>query len=209
NIMAKAKISDKLIDLAALIVGRLPGGLAHVSVGSSAMFGAISGSAPATTAGIGSIMIPNMEKRGYDKSYSASVVASAGVLGLIIPPSITMVLYGVTAGVSIGDLFIAGIVPGVLLASGLMILNYFLLRKDKTSATAKMETESPGKVIINSLWALLLPVIIIGGIYSGIFTPTESAAVACLYGILIGMFVYRTLSLKQLYVALKETAQST
>lgn len=209
NIMEKAKISDKLIDLAALIVGRLPGGLSHVTVGSSAFFGAISGSAPATTAAIGSIMIPSMEKRGYDRAFSASVTASAGVLGLIIPPSITMVLYGVTAGVSIGDLFIAGIVPGILLALGLMVLNYFLLKKDNANLVEEVPQQSKLKIILNSIWALLLPVIILGGIYTGIFTPTESAAVACIYGIIIGFFVYKSLTFKSLMKSFIETAKST
>lgn len=209
NIMEKAKISDKLIDLAALIVGRLPGGLSHVTVGSSAFFGAISGSAPATTAAIGSIMIPSMEKRGYDRAFSASVTASAGVLGLIIPPSITMVLYGVTAGVSIGDLFIAGIVPGILLALGLMVLNYFLLKKDTANLVEEVPQQSKLKIILNSIWALLLPVIILGGIYTGIFTPTESAAVACIYGIIIGFFVYKSLTFKSLMKSFIETAKST
>ncbi len=129
NIMAEAKISDKLVALASLLVGRFRGGLAHVATGSSAFFGAISGSAPATTAAIGSIMIPTMEKRGYDKAYSAAVVAVSGVLGLIIPPSLTMVVYGVTASVSIGDLFLCGFVPGIIITFALMGLNYFIARK--------------------------------------------------------------------------------
>lgn len=209
NIMAEAKISDKLVDLAALLVGRFRGGLAHVSTGSSAFFGAISGSAPATTAAIGSIMIPNMEKRGYDKAYSAAVVASSGVLGLIIPPSITMVLYGVTAGVSIGALFLAGIVPGLILAFTLMVMNYFIARKHNIQREQRAAKERRLHIIMNSLWALFLPVIILGGIYSGIFTPTESAAVASLYGLMVGVFIYRSLSLKSLFSILKSTAEST
>jgi C4-dicarboxylate transporter DctM subunit len=209
NIMTEARISDKLIALASVLVGRFRGGLAHATTGASAFFGAISGSAPATTAAIGSIMIPSMNKKGYNKNFSASVVAASGVLGLIIPPSITMVLYGVMAGVSIGDLFIAGIVPGIMLAISLMVLNFFIAKKNGFPVEDHLSIKEKAKVILNSFIALLMPLIILGGIYSGIFTPTESAGVACLYGLLIGFIVYRTLSLKKIYVILKKTSEST
>ncbi|WP_174734379.1 TRAP transporter large permease [Mesobacillus harenae] len=209
NIMAEAKISNKLVGLALIMVGRYRGGLAQVSTGASAFFGAISGSAPATTAAIGSIMIPSMTEKGYNKGFSAAVVASSGVLGLIIPPSLTMVLYGVTAGVSIGDLFMAGIVPGLLLALGIMTITYLRARKDNLPKEEPIPWSEKKKVIASSLIALLMPVIILGGIYSGAFTPTESAAVASLYGLVVGFFIYRNLTIRKLFNILKTTAENT
>lgn len=199
NIMAEAKISDKLVALADMLIGNKRGGLAHVCTGSSAFFGAISGSAPATTAAIGSILIPSMEKVGYKKDYSAAVVAASGCLGLIIPPSLTMVVYGVTAGVSIGDLFISGIIPGIMIALAIMFLNYAIAKKENIPINENEYTKEEKTTIVkDSLIALMMPVIILGGIYSGKFTATESAAVACLYGVFVGLFVYKTINLRKI-----------
>jgi C4-dicarboxylate transporter DctM subunit len=208
NIMAEARISDKLVALAALLVGKYPGGLAQVSTGASAFFGAISGSAPATTAAIGSILIPSMEKRGYDASFSASVVAASGALGLIIPPSLTMVVYGVLSGASIGALFVCGIVPGILISFMLFGINAWEAKRLGLASEPPVPREQWGKIIADSSLALLMPVLILGGIYSGVFTATESAAVACFYGLLIGFFVYRTLTLKSLMSILMNTAEN-
>lgn len=208
NIMAEAKISDKLVALANLMVGRYPGGLAQVSTGASAFFGAISGSAPATTAAIGSILIPSMKERGYRGDFSAAVVAASGALGLIIPPSLTMVVYGVLSGASIGALFLCGIVPGLLISLALCSINYWNARKMGLKAEAPVARELRMQIVKDSTLALFMPVIIMGGIYCGVFTATESAAVACLYGIVIGFFVYRTLTLKSLFNILKSTAEN-
>ena len=208
NIMAEAKISDKLVALANLMVGRYPGGLAQVSTGASAFFGAISGSAPATTAAIGSILIPSMKERGYRGDFSAAVVAASGALGLIIPPSLTMVVYGVLSGASIGALFLCGIVPGLLISFALCSINYWNARKMGLKAEAPVARELRMQIVKDSTLALFMPVIIMGGIYAGVFTATESAAVACLYGLVIGFFVYRTLTLKSLFNILKSTAEN-
>ena len=208
NIMAEARISDKLVALASVIVGRFPGGLAHITTGASAFFGAISGSAPATTAAIGSIMIPSMVKRGYSRPFSASVVAASGALGLIIPPSLTMVIFGVIAGVSIGNMFLCGILPGVMIALALLAVNYVIAKKKGFAREETITRGDIGRIVKDSTLALLMPLIILGGIYSGMFTATESAAVACLYGVLVGLFIYRTLSLKALYSILKSTAEN-
>ena len=208
NIMAEAKISDKLVALANLMVGRYPGGLAQVSTGASAFFGAISGSAPATTAAIGSILIPSMKERGYRGDFSAAVVAASGALGLIIPPSLTMVVYGVLSGASIGALFLCGIVPGFLISFALCSINYWNARKMGLKAEAPVARELRMQIVKDSTLALFMPVIIMGGIYAGVFTATESAAVACLYGLVIGFFVYRTLTLKSLFNILKSTAEN-
>ena len=209
NIMAEAKISDRLVALAAILVGRYPGGLAHMSTGASAFFGAISGSAPATTAAIGSIMIPAMVKRGYGKGYSAAVVAASGALGLIIPPSLTMVVFGVMAGASIGDMFLCGIVPGVLISIALIGLNYAIAVKRGYAPEEPVSGRRAKAVVKDSLVALIMPAIILGGIYSGAFTATESAAVASLYGLIVGFVIYRNLTLKSLYQILRTTAEGS
>ena len=208
NIMAEAKISDKLVGLAAIIVGRFPGGLAHMATGASAFFGAISGSAPATTAAIGSVLIPPMVKRGYSPAYSAAVIAASGALGLIIPPSLTMVIFGVMAGTSIGKMFLCGIIPGLLIGVALIGMNYIIARRHGFAREPVISARDAWIVVKDSLIALLMPLIILGGIYSGAFTATESAAVACLYGLFIGFVIYRTLTLHSLVDILKSTSEN-
>ena len=208
NIMAEAKISDRLVGLASLLVGRYPGGLAQVATGSSAFFGAISGSAPATTAAIGSILIPSMKEKGYGGDFSASVVAASGALGLIIPPSLTMVVYGVLSGASIGALFLCGIVPGLMITAVLFFINNRIAKKRGLSGEPPIDKALVGKIVRESMLALFMPIIIMGGIYGGIFTATESAAVACFYGLFIGFFVYKTLTLKSLLQILKSTGEN-
>lgn len=208
NIMAEAKISERLVALAQLFVGRLPGALAHVATGACAFFGSISGSSPATTAAIGSIMIPAMKERGYKPSFSAAVVAASGALGLIIPPSITMVIFGVLSGASIGSLFLCGIIPGILICIMLILLNYFIAKRQGLVGEDPVPLSQAGRIIRESMLALFMPFIILGGIYSGVFTATESAAVACLYGFLIGVFVYRNLRWKNLCNIFINTAEN-
>lgn len=209
NIMAAAHISERLVKLAGLLLGRFPGGLAQMSTGASAFFGAISGSAPATASAIGSILIPSMVKRGYPAPYAGAVIASSGALGLIIPPSLTMVVYGTIADVSIGDLFIAGIIPGLVIALALGLVNYMMARKNKLEREPQPDKSETTKIVGESGLALIMPIIILGGIYGGIFTPTESAAVACLYGLIVGLFIYRSISLKDLGPIFMQTAVSS
>lgn len=193
NVMSGGGISQRLVRFASVLVGRLTGGLAHVSVIASMFFAAISGSGPATTAAIGSIMVPSMEERGYDKRFAAAVVASAGIIGIIIPPSIPMVLYAVQAGVSIGRLFLAGFGPGILFGFSLMTVAYVISKKKGYAGTEKVTFREGLIAFKDSFFALLMPIIILGGIYGGIFTPTEAAAVAVVYGVLVGFFIYREL----------------
>jgi C4-dicarboxylate transporter DctM subunit len=198
NVMSRGGISRRLVNFASSLVGTVTGGLAHVSIFASMFFAAISGSSPATTAAIGAVMVPEMEKKGYDKEFSAAVVAAAGTVGVIIPPSIPMVLYAVLAGVSVGRLFLTGFGPGILMGVLMMIVAYFISKKNGYAGTEKA-TFSQGLIAFkDSFFALLMPFIILGGIYGGIFTPTEAAAVAVLYGILVGLFVYRELKLKEI-----------
>lgn len=208
-LMTAIKISDKLIALASIFLGRYRGGLSLVTTGSSTVFGAISGSANATTAAIGSVMIPSMQKKGYDTAFSAAVVSSSGVLGLIVPPSITMVLFGVSAGVSIGGLFLNGIVPAIIIALGIMILNYTISCKKGYGGEEPLKFKESLDVVKNSAVALAMPVIILGGIYAGVFTPTESAAVACAYGLLVGLLFYRNLTLKMMVDISTRTIKTT
>ncbi|UTW06874.1 TRAP transporter large permease [Pseudomonas benzenivorans] len=208
-LMSEAKISDRLVALASVFLGRFKGGLSLVATGSSAIFGAISGSANATTAAIGSVMIPAMAKRGYDQADSAAVVAASGILGLVVPPSITMVLYGVVAGVSIGDLFLSGIIPALIISLGLMGVNYYTAHRKGYLGGEPIPRREAVQIFRDSLIALAMPMIILGGIYSGAFTPTESAAIASAYGLLVGFFWYRNLNGKSVFSISKKTVEVT
>ena len=197
-IMDSGGVSRRNVAMADAMVGHIRGGIAAVSIVGCTFFAAISGSTPATAAAIGSLTIPEMVKRGYDKSYASAVVASAGCLGVIIPPSITMVLFGVTANVSVGKLLIGGMLPGLFLAGLLMLVNYIRSRQLNYPTGEKKPLSEVWASFKDAFWALLMPVIILGGIMVGIFTPTESACVAVIYGLLIGFFVYKELKVKDL-----------
>lgn len=172
------------------------------------MFGAISGSGPAAVAAIGGLMIPMMSKIGYDKTFSAALIAAAGGLGVIIPPSIPMVMYGVTTGVSVSDLFAAGVVPGIISGLALMIYAYWYCKKIKPVIVWDEEEKGILTIINESKWSLLFPVIILGGIYGGIFTPTEAAAVAVFYALIISIFVTRQIKIKEVPQIFVESAAS-
>ncbi|WP_082252856.1 TRAP transporter large permease subunit [Bacillus sp. FJAT-27251] len=199
-IMGGGNIIKKLLKLSDELLGFLPGGLALVAIVTSMFFSAISGSGPATVAAIGTLLIPAMIKQGYSPGFATAVVAAAGTIGVIIPPSNPLVIYGVVSQESISKLFIAGILPGVLTGAMLIIVTYFISKKNGWQGD---KTRFSLKNTLSAAWdaklALLVPIFILGGIYGGIMTPTEAAAVAAAYGILIGMFVYRDMDLKGLY----------
>lgn len=199
ELMNTGGIAKRIINFSKTIVGSFTGGLGYITIFASLLFSAISGSGVATVAAIGGIMIPAMKAMGYKDSYSTTLVATAGAMGPIIPPSIIFIIYGVIGSVSITGLFIAGIIPGVLVAIALIILNYFISKKEKYHG----EKRSSIREILNSLndakFALLTPVIILGGIYLGVFTPTESAAVAVLYCLLVSGLIYKELKIKDLF----------
>ena len=209
NLMGEGGISSKLIQFVNLFFARLKGGLAIVAIGASMIFAAISGSCPATTAAIGGIMVPEMKKAGYDARFSAATVAAAGTVGQVIPPSIPMVTYCVLANTSVGTLFLAGVGPGILMGAIMMIIAYIYAVKH---GVPRIKTKISGSeflhTLLDSIPALLMPVIILGGIYSGIFTPTESGAIACVYSIIAGMFIYKELKVKDLKKVFAKSAVS-
>ena len=209
NIMEKSGISGKLINLAESCVGHLKGGVAMVCVIVACFFAAISGSGPATVAALGLILIPAMVKVGYDAPFAAALMATAGAIGVIIPPSITFVVYGSISDTSIGDLFISGVVPGLLMGAALIIITLWLGRKSDLKRLPRCTGAQRWKAFKGAFWGLLMPVIILGGIYGGMFTPTEAAAVSAVYGLVIGVFVYRTIKMKQFIKILIDTASTT
>ena len=203
-LMCNGGISRRLVNLAESLVGFITGGLAMVTVLACMFFAAISGSGPATVSAIGSFMIPSMKERKYDAGFAAAITAAAGTIGVIIPPSIPFVIYCVVAQCSIGDMFIAGIIPGLIIGFALMIVCYGTAKKRHyVSLAERPKLSVVGKAFIDAIWALMVPVIIFGGIYGGIFTPTEAAVVAVVYSILIGKFVYKELDGKSLYECLR------
>jgi C4-dicarboxylate transporter, DctM subunit len=194
--MSAGGVTTRLVSFSQSLVGAITGGLA-LSVSVAGMFfAAISGSSAATTAAIGSTMISELEKRGYSRDWATGIVASSGTVGIVIPPSITMVVYGVIADTSIGDMFVGGFIPGIMMGISMMIVSWILARKRGIKTEGKFSFKGVLIAFKNSFFALMTPVIIIGGIYGGIFTPTEAAAVAAVYGIVVGLFIYKELKLK-------------
>ena len=188
----------------------IPVALALVAIATCMFFAAISGSGPATVAAIGGIMFPAMAAKGYDKKFSAGLVASAGCIGVVIPPSIPMVIYGVSSGVSVSKMFLAGIIPGVLIGFVLMLVSYYKSKKEGyVGETKTYSAKEIFDIIYDAKWAIMVPIIILGGIYGGIFTPTEAAAVAVIYGFFVGMFVYKDLTIQDLYHVFTKSALTT
>ncbi|MGI6251884.1 MAG: TRAP transporter large permease [Aminivibrio sp.] len=209
SLMEFGGISRRLIEFANSIVGRFSGGLAFVAIVASMFFGAISGAAVACVAAIGTILIPAMVRKGYDTPYAAAVQATAGTLGVMIPPSIPMIIYGVLTGVSIGGLFMGGILPGILVGSSLMLVAWLIARKRGYKGDEKASGAKIWSTFKDAILALLMPVIILGGIYGGVFTPTEAAVVAVIYGFIVGFFIYKELAFSQLKDILVNTSVGT
>ncbi len=194
--MSAGGVTSRLVNFSQAIVGSLTGGLAQAVCVSGMFFAAISGSSAATTAALGSTMVDQMEEKGYRRELATGVVAAGGTVGIVIPPSITLVVYGVIAGTSIGDLFIGGMVPGVIMGIVMCVVSWVIAKKEGIPAEGSFSARKFFRTFRDSFWALLTPVIIIGGIYGGIFTPTEAAAVAAIYGIFVGLFIYKELKFK-------------
>lgn len=210
ELMNKGGITRKIVDVVSIWVGRFRGGLGYVSILSSMIFAGLSGSALADTAALGGVLIPMMGERGYSKGRSTGIVISSAIIANIIPPSIGFILFGVVSGASISRMFMGGLVPGVLLGSALMITWFFTARRDGLKAEAStLSTHEKWHVFWQAIPALILPLFIIVGLRGGIFTPTEAGAIACAYALLIGMFVYKSLKLRDLPSILLDTVRST
>ena len=213
-IMARGGVSKKIFDVFSYFIGNLTAGIPCAVIATCLFFGAISGSAPATVAAVGSMTIPVMLEMGYDKKFTVALVAVSGGLGVIIPPSIPFILYAQAAGASVSDLFLAGVIPGLTVGAILMGYSIFYCKRhgeDKESIHRIMDElhkQSFGKVFFNSIWALLTPVIILGCIYSGITSPTEAAAISVAYSLIISLFVYRTLKFNELWAIFVEATRT-
>lgn len=193
ELMTAGGLSRRLIAVADVFVRHLPGGMGHVTILAAVIFAAISGSAPATTAAIGAIMIPAMIERGYDAGYATALSVSAGVLAPLIPPSIAFVIWGVIAEQSIAKLFLSGVVPGLVMAAALVVVVALRAHRDQLPRLPRASGSEVRQALRDGKWALMAPLIVLGGIYAGVFTPTEAAAVACFYSLVVGLWIERRL----------------
>ncbi|HUX41125.1 MAG TPA: TRAP transporter large permease [Rectinemataceae bacterium] len=210
ELMNSSGITKRLVAFTSVFVGRLRGGLGHVSVVTSMLFGGVTGSAIADTSAVGVMMIPAMKKAGYDEEFSAGLIASAGVMGPIIPPSIPFVVYSLLSSTSVAALFLGGVVPGVMIAIGLMIATYVIARRRNFPRGEKVTSiRQVLLALLNGIIPLMMPFIILGGIIAGIFTATEASAVAVIYGLVVGILVYRDLPLSAIKTAFLATAKTT
>lgn len=208
NLMGEGGISKRIVKLANVMVGSFPGGLGMTTIFASMFFGAISGSSPATVVAIGALLYPALREQKYGDEYSIGVITASGSLGIIIPPSVTMIVYAAVTGASVGALFIAGFGAGVVYALSFSIYTFYFAKKIKKDIVVleKSSMKEVLKALVDSAWGIGLSVIILGGIYSGIFTPTEAAAVAAVYALVVTVFIYRELDLKGVYKVLKNSA---
>jgi tripartite ATP-independent transporter DctM subunit len=209
NLLSAARITDRIVSFATAVIGTVRGGYAHASILSSMIFAGMVGSAVADAAGTGSVEIRAMRKAGYRPETAAAISAAAATIGPIIPPSLPMVIFGVTADVSIGRLFMAGVIPGVLMGLSLMVMVALIAKRQGFPRQSFVGFNGLIRALRESFWALLTPVILLGGMFSGLFTPTEAAAVACLYAFFLGLVVYRTLQWKALPGLLVDTAETS
>lgn len=205
NLMTAAGITSRILAFSSALVGRFRGGLAMVNIVASMFFGGISGSAVADTSAIGGVLIPSMISKGYQRDYSVAVTASSSCLAPIIPPSITMIIYGTITGVSITRLFLAGMIPGLLYGFGLMIVAYIYAIKRNYAREKPVSLKEFISIFKDAIWAMLMPIIILGGILLGVFTPTEAGAVAVVYALFVGIFIYKELKLKVFLDVIKES----
>jgi len=199
DILARGGISERIVAFAEATLGRIRGGLSIVSVLASMFIAAISGSGAATTAAVGSALLPELKAKKYDVDFSAALIASAGTIGVVIPPSVPMVLYAVIAGESVAKLFMAGFIPGALMGGGLIAYAIWVANKRGYPAGEKLPGAEIGRRFVSALWGLMTPVIILGGIFTGVFTPSEAAAIAVDYTLLVAWLVYRSLDFKKFY----------
>lgn len=209
NLMSTGGVAKRMVVFAIAAVGHLRGGLAIASILACMLFAAVSGSSPATVVAIGSIVIAGMVKNGYPKEFAAGVICNAGTLGILIPPSIVMVVYAAVTEVSVGRLFMAGVIPGIMLGLMLMVAVWWRAGKLNIKPPPKASTGELLRALRESMWGLALLVIIMGGIYGGVFTPTEAAAVSAVYALVIAVFVYKDLGLKDLPHVFLESAKTT
>ena len=205
NLMSAGGISKRLVNLCNSLFGHISGGLAMVAIITCAFFAAISGSSAATAAAVGTIIIPEMLNHKYDKNFAAATVASSAELGVIIPPSIGLIQYGVATGTSISDLFMAGFLPGIFICLVLCVVAHFMCKKQGFEASQKASGKERWQAFKDAILAILMPVIILGGIYSGLFTPTEAAVVAVFYGLFVGLFVYKEIKFSDIPKILTDT----
>lgn len=208
-LMARGGISKYLIEALRAWIGHLPGGLAVVTIVACAIFAAISGSSPATAAAIGSIMIPAMISAGYKKRYSMGLVAAGGTLGILIPPSVPLIIYGITSEQSIGELFMAGVIPGIALTGILIVAAIFYAKRNGFNGDEPASWEVRWRKSLKAIWGGFLPFLILGTIYSGVVTPTESAVIAVFYGLVVSLFIYREMKLKDFREVLVESINIT